>query len=69
MIPDYVSLAYQVTLTPPQGRLTGVKLGQEILFSQFALRIKWYVQGYRLSADVFTHYTGKIFGDHLVTVL
>jgi len=28
MIPDYESLAYRVT--PPQGRLTGVKLGQDI---------------------------------------
>ena len=61
-------------LAPSQGRVTGVKLGQEIHREhdfQFALCIQWYVQGYRSSDDIFTHIALKknsweTRGDHVI---
>ena len=40
----------RILLTPPQERLTGVKLGQQI-HRELALCIQLYVQGYRSTAD------------------
>jgi len=67
MIPDYVSLPYRVTYWHHPGKINWCQTWpgntRGARFSQFALCIQRYVQGYRSFSDIFTHVTlEKYFG-------